>query len=485
MKQRGVILFTVLIAPVAVFSLAGSNWLRQHGFAKGAGPESNEGQSPGAKADSARPQDSPRVSLAEDVPNAVRVPEEVVRSFGIRTAPAREPNQLRTFNLAGSLALDTNRLAHLHTRFVGEVVELGMISDSSEGTEGGRPKMRPIRFGDHVEKGQILAVLWSSELGEKKSEYVDALSRLRLEQETLTRLEALYKDEAIAERNLREARHNVEADEIAVARVERTLHAWRLTDEEIAAIRSEAELIRKRTAPQGSPVEKSWARVELHASLAGTVLEKNCAVGDIVDTATDLFKIADLSQLWVWAHVYEEDLPTLLALPEPVRWTIRLKSDPAASPMAGWVEKIGDIIDPNQHTALVIGQVDNPRGRMRAGQFVTATVELPPTPGEVEVPVTAVVDDGEETVVFVQPDPRQPIFVMRRGTLLRRIGPHAYVRGRAASPGAPTVLSIRSGDLVVSSGAIELKSALKQLWAAVKSSAAPAPTTSSSGSTRP
>ncbi|MGZ3381147.1 MAG: efflux RND transporter periplasmic adaptor subunit, partial [Isosphaeraceae bacterium] len=259
----------------------------------------------------------------------------------------------------------------------------------------------------------------------------------------------------------------------------------RLTDEEIAAIRSEAELIRKRTAPQGSPVEKSWARVELHAPLAGTVLEKNFTVGDIVDTATDLFKIADLGQLRIWAYVYEEDLPTLLALPEPVRWTIRLKSDPAASPMAGWVEKIGDIIDPNQHTALVIGQVDNPRGRMRAGQFVTATVELPPTPGEVEVPVTAVVDDGEETVVFVQPDPRQPIFVMRRGTLLRRIGPHAYVRGRAASPGAPTVLSIRSGDLVVSSGAIELKSALKQLRAAVKSSAAPAPTTSSSGSTRP
>ena len=68
------------------------------------------------------------------LPNAVRVPEEVVRSFGIRTAPAREPNQPRTLNLAGSLAFDTNRLAHLHTRFVGEVVELGMISDSSEGT---------------------------------------------------------------------------------------------------------------------------------------------------------------------------------------------------------------------------------------------------------------------------------------------------------------------------------------------------------------
>ena len=115
--------------------------------------------------------------------------------------------------------------------------------------------------------------------------------------------------------------------------------------------------------------------------LAGTVLEKNCgSVGDIVDTATDLFKIADLSQLWVWADVYEEDLPTLLALPEPVRWTIRLKSDPAASPMAGWVEKIGDIIDPNQHTALVIGQVDNPRGGCGPASSSRPQSSCPPRP---------------------------------------------------------------------------------------------------------
>jgi membrane fusion protein, heavy metal efflux system len=485
MKQRGILLFTLLIAPVAVFNLTGSNWLRHHVLAKGASPDSNPERSPIAKAAGDRLQSLPRVSLAEGVPDAICVPEDVIRSFGIRMAPTHESSQPRTLNLTGSLAFDTNRLAHVHTRFVGEVVELGKIPDSSEGTEGGRPSLRPLRFGDHVDKGQLLAVLWSSDLGEKKSEYVDSLSRLKLEQETLARLEGLYKDEAITERNLREARHNVEADEIAVARAERTLRAWRLTDEEIAAIRSEADMIRKRKASHDSPVEKSWARVELRAPLAGTVLEKNLAVGDIVDTAADLFKIADLSQLRVWAHVYEEDLPTLLALPKPIRWTICLKSDPTAAPLVGRVEKIGDIIDPNQHTALVIGQVDNPGGRMRAGQFVTATVVLPPTFGEVEVPVTAVVDDGEETVVFVQPDPRQTIFVMRRGTLLRRIGPSAYVRGRAVSPGAPETLSIRPGNLVVSSGAIELKSALGQLQTAAKFSEALASTTSSSGSPPP
>src|SRR5512135_521221 len=80
-----------------------------------------------------------RAELVPNRPDTLRVPDDVVRTLGIRTAPAREPGRPRTLNLAGSLAFDTNRLAHVHTRFVGEVVELGRMSESSEGTEGGRP----------------------------------------------------------------------------------------------------------------------------------------------------------------------------------------------------------------------------------------------------------------------------------------------------------------------------------------------------------
>jgi len=50
------------------------------------------------------------------------------------------------------------------------------------------------------------------------------------------------------------------------------------------------------------------------APLDGVILEKNIAVGDIVDTSLDLFKVADLTSLGVMVHVYEEDLPTLRAL---------------------------------------------------------------------------------------------------------------------------------------------------------------------------
>ena len=56
--------------------------------------------------------------------------------------------------------------------------------------------------------------------------------------------------------------------------------------------------------------------IEVRSPLDGVILEKNIALGDLVDTNLDLFKIADLSRLRVMAHAYEEDLPLLDALAE-------------------------------------------------------------------------------------------------------------------------------------------------------------------------
>lgn len=404
------------------------------------------------------------LSQAELVPNqrdALRVPADVVKALGIETAAARFPEHPRGLVLSGSLALDTNLLAHVHTRFVGEVVELGTVTDA-QGASG--TVIRPLRFGDVVEEGQILAVLWSSDLGEKKSEYVDSLSNLRLEKETLARLEALFRDQSVPERSVREARRDVESAQIAVARVERTLRSWRLTDADIAAIRQEAEAVSGAEVRRDPDREKAWARVELRAPLAGTVLEVNLAVGDIVATDTDLFKIADMRRLRVWANLYEEDLPTLLALPRPIPWTIRLKADPEAPPIVGVVEQIGDIIDPNQHTALVVGEVENPDGRLRAGQFITARVELPPDPSEVEVPISALVEDGQESIVFLQPEASQPVYALRHVVVARRSGASAYLRaGSPGAAGAESAGSPRAGDRVVISGAVELRAALTSL----------------------
>ena len=120
---------------------------------------------------------------------------------------------------------------------------------------------RPLRSGDSVRKGQLLAVVWSKDLGEKKSELVDAVSKLKLDREVLERLRGLSREGGTSERSVREAERAVDADLIAVARAERTLRSWRLGEDEIAAVRAEAERLGRRgtRASASGAADEAWA----------------------------------------------------------------------------------------------------------------------------------------------------------------------------------------------------------------------------------
>lgn len=268
----------------------------------------------------------------------------------------------------------------------------------------------------------------------------------------------------IALRQLREAERAAESSLVAVVRAEATLRTWRVSEDEIASVVAEADRLGRQDARPDLSTVRRWARVEVRAPLAGTVLEKNAVVGDIVDTTAELFKIAELSRLCVWAHAYEEDLPALLAVPKPVLWTVRLKADPQAPPLQGTIDHVAALIDPNQHTALVLGRVDNRDGRMRAGQFVTATVEEPSPPGEIEIPTTALLEDGVESVVLVQEDPARPAYTLRHVVVTVRYQDIVHVRARGAGADKEhQIVGLIPGDQVVVSGSVELRAALEEL----------------------
>ena len=110
----------------------------------------------------------------------IRLASGVAGRLGVRTTDAQKANKPISVELPGTLSFDADRLSHVHSRFAGEVVEIGVA-------QGGR---RPLHFGPFPAptEGQLLAVIWSRDLGEKKSELVDALSQLRLDQENLNRL---------------------------------------------------------------------------------------------------------------------------------------------------------------------------------------------------------------------------------------------------------------------------------------------------------
>jgi len=425
--------------------------------------------------------DAPPTRRSETKPDTLELLPQTAQAMGIQVAEIEPAPQTAPLRLVGQLYLEGSRLAHVQTVFIGRVVEVGQT------TEGG--KSRALRPGDDVEKGQILAKLWSKEVGEKKSDLVDAISKLHWHQNTVNRLKALS-GSAVPLARIYEAEQDVRADIIEIERLKRTLLSWQIGEDELAAIETEAERIIAKSHirdsqpaaptqfPENAPpvvrrselmaLDKTWAELDIVSPMTGVILEKNFTVGDNIfpEPTQDMFKIADLSRLGVMANVYEEDLPKLVALPPEQRhWKVELLAEPGMPPREGVFETIGNVIDVNQHTAIVKGWLDNPDGNLRVGQFVSTTIDLPNPSGLVMVPISSLIDDGSRTFVFIAADRDRTTLTLREVKLVKRGAVMALLQSRPTSDssgdGHPRPVAV--GELVVTSGVMELSKAMHDL----------------------
>jgi cobalt-zinc-cadmium efflux system membrane fusion protein len=411
-----------------------------------------------------------RESLARLVPGSseeIELPPEVVQRLGVTSEAIKAAAAPRPLQLAGSLFFNPDRFGGVQSRFAGEVVAIGTTSQHYGSST---TRERPLEYGDTVVQGQIMAVVLSKDLGEKKSELVDALVQLALDEVRLIDREKAYRLGALPEDTLNQTRRDVAADRNAAAKAERTLRTWKVAEEEIKAVKDEAQLVSKGKKQRDFKKEMEWAKVEVRAPFEGTIVEKNLNLGRIVDSSFDLFKIADLRKLGVVVHAYEEDLRTLQALPAGFPWQIRAGAElnNHSLPNNG-LQKIGFVVDPAQHTDPIMGLVDNSSGRLRVGQFVTATVNLPAPPKVVSLPSSALAEDGAESIVFVQPDPAKLRYVRRRVSVAMRLRDVVYVRSELiASERKKGLQEVKPGEVLVTEGVLELQATLEDLQARAK-----------------
>jgi cobalt-zinc-cadmium efflux system membrane fusion protein len=326
--------------------------------------------------------------------------------------------------------------------------------------------------------GDLLAVVWSRDLADKKAALIDATIDLRRDSARLKELEVLYFERgSISGATYYELQRTVQKDMSARNAAERILRVWKLSNKEIADLKKEAETIE---ADKRDPeVEKEWARVEVRALNDGVIVEKNTHVGDWVDPAnygTPMYRIADLTKLQVWLNPAEEFLSSLQAFlkkekPAPLDWDIRLQSDPK-EPLSGELLRIGTTIDQNQHTPLLVGLVDNPGDKLLIGQFVTAVIRVPLEDDVVEIPTNALNEDKGQSVVFVQgesKDANKVEFTMRAVDVVHRFRDVVYVRSKDAKPPAETtpdmlpVKALQPGDRIVTESVVELTKVLRDL----------------------
>jgi cobalt-zinc-cadmium efflux system membrane fusion protein len=428
------------------------------------------------------------VELVHGKAHTVSVPADVRRALGIRKkgkdgkevdqiAAAEAPVRTRPLVMPGSTAIDPGLIVRLHIRFApADVVQVGSIDDPHSPVGSTQPPdKRPLQAGDSVKSGQRLLRLRSVDVGNKKNDLFDALSQLRLDQEILAN--AQKKSSAVPEVFLNTAKRNAEADVINIQRAENTLYSWEIPEADIQAVRDAAAKIAtlQDKAKMARQKIEEWGRVDLTSPIDGVLLEQNVSQGTITDNTQNLFQIAPVDPLVVYANVPEDNLPDLEDLKSSTKnwidWTVKTVG---AKPIQGYVDSIGYLIDPNQHTAMVRGHIPNHNGALRGGQFVTASVELRPPKDVVEVPIGAVVEDGTQSIVFVQEDPTKPVYAMRRVKVTHRFDGTAYIRSTpipkeeqlTPEEEAEHLLPkepLHLGERVLTAGALELKGRLLEL----------------------
>jgi cobalt-zinc-cadmium efflux system membrane fusion protein len=430
-----VALFLVAVVGFAAFVLRipiPMPW-QQSAHAEGAAPAREPGAGDALKS----------VELVDSPPHTLMVPEEARKNLGITRgqgdliAVAKPPTRSREMTLPGSTWLDPTRLYRIRARFApARLVEIAQRHDLSD--KGDRSEMRELRSGDRVKKGDLLGVFYSVDVGQKKNDLVDALYQLKLDERILEKAQKPYKEGAIPEVLMASFERNVNGDRNAIARALSNLRTWDIPEADIAAVYQESEEIAKRGGQRDRSKDELWPRVELRAPADGILVQRDIVKDEmIVDQTVNLFQIATTERLFVTANAPEDDLPTLLALTTSQRrWTVRTVGQLGKEGTEGRIDDISYLIDPNQHTAVIKGHIenpvdpDNPDGRIRAGQFVTATVQLPPPPDVVEVPADAVVDDGRQSVVFVETDAQKHLYTMRRVELTQRFDKTVFVRSK-------------------------------------------------------
>src|SRR5437762_6741947 len=258
--------------------------------------------------------------------------------------------------------------------------------------------------GSRVRKGQRLADLESADIDQAEADYLKALAEaenakrsaaaeLRLAQQTYDRTKSLFEKTVVPGKNLQAAEHDLE---VAKANAENNAASTRAT---LTAARRHLLILGLNDSAIDALGKKPGlaATFSLASPIDGIVVERNATIGATVGPDANLFKIIDISRVWVDANVFEKDL-------ERVKNGQEVKLKVPAFPnttFSGRVILISSVVDPDTRSVKVRTEVPNPDGRLKPDMFANVEIITDVNRSAISVPQSALLDDGGKTVVFV------------------------------------------------------------------------------------
>ena len=275
----------------------------------------------------------------------IRITPERRQLIGLKFATVVRKNVSDRLETTGNIDADERLQGYVQTRFAGWIERVFANSTYQ-----------------YVRRGQPLFTIYSPDLVSTENEYLLALeARKRVADSSVADVTA-------------------DAASLVDSAAER-LKLWGVSPREIARLERERTL--RHT-------------VEIDSPMNGYIVERNALPNMYVQPDTRLFTITDLSKVWIYAAVFQDELGKVQP-GDPA--TVTVDAYPGMH-FNGHVDFIWPQIDLATRTAKVRCEFDNPTGKLFPGMFAHVVLDLP-MGDQIVIPDTAVLRTGTHNVAFI------------------------------------------------------------------------------------
>ena len=280
---------------------------------------------------------------AQMLPGTVTVSPEKQQLIGVKTSEVTLGAGVETLRVPGRVVADETRIYRVVAATSGWMREIG-----------------PAVSGSIVQKDDLLATFYNRDIQTAQQSYLYALNSSARSKETETSAQSKLSDA-----QTRAARENLEF--------------LGMSPTQVREIENTQQIVRN---------------IELRSPVTGQVLAREVYPGLPFERGAELFKLADLSRVWVYADVFEHDA-----------WLLRTAETAVVSrqggrAMAARISKTLPLFDPATRTLKVRLEVDNRDYALRPDMFAEVEFRVAP-PTSISVPMDAVVDSGLHKTVYV------------------------------------------------------------------------------------
>jgi cobalt-zinc-cadmium efflux system membrane fusion protein len=275
----------------------------------------------------------------------------------IRTDTVRECYVTGELSLSGEVSSNENNVVKIFPRSSGQVIE------------------SPVSLGDRVTAGQTLAVIKSADVAGNYNDLNSASADLAIAKRQMDNAESLYKSGIASEREFTEAKQGYQKALAARDKIQSLINI------------------------NGGGKTSEGGRYVITSPINGYIVEKRIATGSFIrqDMGDNLFTISDLKNVWVYANVYEADIPR-------IREGYAAKVIPMAYPdkvFIGKIDKMSQVLDPQSKVMRVRISLNNSDMLLKPEMFAKVLVSNEEGQKSICIPNTAVISqDGKNYVVL-------------------------------------------------------------------------------------